>query len=73
MRGGQTVGNEWESACAWDPPAAPPLSDVIPVGVRNLEQTKASIPVKFATDAYVANRAGRAASLRQRYGSTLSN
>ena len=53
------MGNEWESACAWDPPAALPLRGVIPVGVRNLEQTKPSITVKFATDAYVANRAGR--------------
>ena len=53
------VAAEWEARGAWDAPETPAPAPVLAPDPPPLESSKPSITIQFATDAYLANRAGR--------------
>ena len=53
------VAAEWEARGAWDAPETPAPAPALAPDPPQLESSKPSITIQFATDAYLANRAGR--------------
>jgi hypothetical protein len=53
------VAAEWEARGAWDAPETSTPAPALAPDPPQLESSKPSITIQFATDAYLANRAGR--------------